>query len=254
MASAGLKLHLEPRYLFQSVIPPALLTEPRRPPGIIPDAAGEATLLPLASARGAPRPTGPPLTRVYLFDIKTVHAGCNYYFCPRARDDQSGAVAQRANEVNGTAEGGEYGRHARRLDRQMARDHGVVGTPIADRLALLGPVRGLAFGNYAEASPDVHALIELVASALARAHWRSSGARNEAEAKGVWVACCRRRVGVAVARAYARFRLRRAIFVGVPRAVLDDGARRAAWRRWRRPPMAWRRTRRSTCTRSTRSR
>ena len=69
-------------------------------------------------------------------------------------------------------------------------------------------------------------LIELAASALARAHWRSSGARTEADAKSVWVACCRRRIGVAVARADARFRLRRAVFVGVPRAVLDDGTPR----------------------------
>ena len=42
----------------------------------------------------------------------------------------------------------------------------------------------------------------------------------------MWTAICRRRVGVAVARAYARYRLRRVIFVGVPRAVLDDGTPR----------------------------
>ena len=159
-------------------------------------------------------------------DIKTIHAGSGLYRTARARDDQSGAVAQRAHEVNGTASGGEYGAHARQLDARMAREHGAVGTPVADRLASFGQVRGLAFGNYSEASPDVHSLIDLAAAKLARAHWRSSGARNEAEAKGVWVACCRRRVGIAVARAYARFRLRRAIFVGVPRAVLDDGTPR----------------------------
>ena len=32
--------------------------------------------------------------------------------------------------------------------------------------------------------------------------------------------------GVAVARAYARYRIRRMVFIGVPRAVLDDRARR----------------------------
>ena len=42
----------------------------------------------------------------------------------------------------------------------------------------------------------------------------------------MWVAICRRRIGVAVARAYARYRLRRTVFVGVPRAVLDDGTPR----------------------------
>ena len=79
-----------------------------------------------------------------------------------------------------------------------------------------------------EASLDVHALISLAAHALARKHWRASGARNEAEARSWWAARCRRRVGVAVARAYARYRLRRLVFIGVPRAALDDRRRRDA--------------------------
>ena len=109
------------------------------------------------------------------------------------------------------------------LDFQFSR-HGT--TPIADRLASFTQVRGLVFGQYAEASLDVHALIDLAAHALARKHWRSSGARNEAEARSWWVSICRRRIGVAVARAYARYRIRRMVFIGVPRAVLDDRARR----------------------------
>ena len=93
MASAGLKLHLEPRYLFQSVIPPALLTEPRRPPGIIPDAAGEATLLSACTARNARRPAGEqPLRRVYLFNVKTVHAGGSIYSLSRGRDPTRGVL------------------------------------------------------------------------------------------------------------------------------------------------------------------
>ena len=40
------------------------------------------------------------------------------------------------------------------------------------------------------------------------------------------MARCRRRIGVACTRAFARFRLRRLVFVGVPRAVLDERARR----------------------------
>ena len=43
-----------------------------------------------------------------------------------------------------------------------------------------------------------------------------------------WVGRCRRRIGVAVARAFARHRIRRLAFIGVPRAVLDDRARRGA--------------------------
>ena len=154
---------------------------------------------------------------------KTIHGGSSWYSCARARDDQSGAVAARAHAVNGGPSGGEYGRHARALDFQFSR-HGT--TPVADRLASFTQVRGLVFGQYAEASLDVHALIDLAAHALARKHWRSSGARNEAEARSWWVSSCRRRIGVAVARAYARYRIRRMVFIGVPRAVLDDRARR----------------------------
>ena len=99
-------------------------------------------------------------------------------------------------------------------------------TPIATRLASFTQVRGLAFGNYAEVSPDVEDLILQCGHALARKHWRSSGARNEAEARSWWVSHCRMRIGVATARAYARYRLKRLVFVGVPRAVLDERAQR----------------------------
>ena len=126
--------------------------------------------------------------------------------------------------MNGGREGGEYGGHARELD---ARFHAGTGlTPIADRLSSFTQVRGLVFGAYAEASLDVHSLIELAAHALARKHWRRSGARCEAEARSFWVGMCRRRIGVAVTRAMARHRIRRTVFIGVPRAVLDDRARR----------------------------
>ena len=54
------------------------------------------------------------------------------------------------------------------------------------------------------------------------------GARSEAEARSWWIGYCRRRIGVAVARAMARHRLRRVPFIGVPRPVLDARARRGA--------------------------
>ena len=69
-------------------------------------------------------------------------------------------------------------------------------------------------------------LIDLAAHRLARKHWRFAGSRTEAEARSWWVSHCRRRIGVAVSRAYARFRLRRIPFIGVPRAVLDERVRR----------------------------
>ena len=72
----------------------------------------------------------------------------------------------------------------------------------------------------------MHCLVDLAARALARRHWQLAGARTESEARGWWVGQCRRRIGVAVARAFARLRLRRLPFLGVPRAVLDERARR----------------------------
>ena len=227
MEEAGIKLKREPRSIFTALIPPEELFDTREPPSIVPDASAMITLLPAHTTRNTRRPPRErPLTRVYLFDIKTVHMGGGIYFTPRARDEQSGAVAERAHRINGGPSGGEYGAHARELDRRFAREYGRVGTPIADRLASFTQVRGLVFGSFAEASPDVHAIIDLCARALARKHWRSSGARSEKEARSVWVACCRRRIGVAVARAYARYRIRRVVYVGVPRAVIDERAPR----------------------------
>ena len=104
--------------------------------------------------------------------------------------------------------------------------HRINGTPnataIASHLRTFTQVRGLAFGEYAEASEDVHALIKLAARALARKHWRSMGARDEKEARGWWTNDCRKRLGVAVTRAYARFRASRITYIGMPRAVLDE--------------------------------
>ena len=182
MHEAGYRFELEPRSIFTTLIPPATLLHARTPPRIVPDASGAAAMPAAATARHARR--GNALaSRVLLWDVKTIHGGSSWYSCARARDDQSGAVAARAHAVNGGPSGGEYGRHARALDFQFSR-YGT--TPVADRLASFTQVRGLVFGQYAEASLDVHALIDLAAHALARKHWRSSGARNEAEARSWW--------------------------------------------------------------------
>ena len=70
------------------------------------------------------------------------------------------------------------------------------------------------------------ALLEKAGRALASRTWQRAGCRSEAEARSWWVASARRRVGCAVTRAFARYRLRRLPFVGVPRAVLDARVRR----------------------------
>ena len=51
----------------------------------------------------------------WLFDVKTIFGGNGLYQCPRARDEQSGAVAERAHRC-----AGEYLSAARAADRQYS--------------------------------------------------------------------------------------------------------------------------------------
>ena len=95
-------------------------------------------------------------------------------------------------------------------------------TPVIDRLNQHGRVRALVFGNHGEASPDVHHFIAAAARKLARSTWVRLGARSEDEAYGCHVQRFRRDVGIAVAREFARYRLLRVPFIGVPRAVVRD--------------------------------
>ena len=92
---------------------------------------------------------------MHLIDVKTIYGAGEIYTCPRARDQQSGAVAEREWKVNG-----EYMTNARAKDRESERQRLVPQghTPVTDRMRQLGPVRGAAFGQYSEASVTVHAL------------------------------------------------------------------------------------------------
>ena len=90
-----------------------------------------------------------------------------------------------------------------------------------DRLVQLGQTRGLVFGQYSEASPDVHAVLAHAATATAERVWRLMGARSAAEARGFVMQQLRRRLGVVVAREMARHRLHRLPYVNTPRAVVD---------------------------------
>ena len=121
--------------------------------------------------------------------MKAVYGATSRYQCPRARDEQSGAVAERAHRC-----AGEYLRAAREADRKYSAP----GTnPILDRLRSFGQTRGLAFGAYGEASPD--------------------GARTQEEARSFIVSSLRRRLGLVICREFARHRIRRVPYIGVPR-------------------------------------
>ena len=90
-----------------------------------------------------------------LFDAKSIFAGGGRYRgSAEVREDQSGAVEQRARQVPS-----EYRRTAREKDQQ----YGPAGsTLIQDRVASFGACRAVVFGNYGEASRDVHTLIHVV--------------------------------------------------------------------------------------------
>ena len=138
------------------------------------------------------------------------------------------AMSSRVRWLSGAHEvGQEYVRHAREMDERLAP--GMGSTAVQRHLASYTQVRGLCVGNYAEASRDVHALIAVAAHARA-AQCRTVGARSRAEAHAAALQFYRRRLGVIFARAFARHRLRRIPFVGLPRHVVirqRDLARRA---------------------------
>jgi hypothetical protein len=213
---SGVSVELEPRSIFHTLIPPvALLARDR--PAIVPDASAHVSLPRVATQRGDAQAGAPLPARVLLFDVKTTYGGSQWYTCARGVQDQSGAVAGRAHRVIT-----EYRQHAARLDRRYSPvdAQGVQTTPIADRLASFTAPRALVFGQYCEASTDVHALLDLAATASAQARWRLLGARNMQEARGYIITAYRRRLALASAREFARHRLHRVPYVGVPRAAI----------------------------------
>ena len=208
--SGGLRVDLGPRHIFSTLIHPSVLLRSRRPPAIVPDAAMFVSL-PAVPRRGQHAGAALP-QRVLLFDVKMSHGGSGVYLSPRARDEQSGGVAQRAWEVDQ-----DYTQHARELDRR----HSPAGTtPILDRLRSFTRVRGLVFGQYGEASTDVHSLLSLAADGHASQRWRELGCRSREEARGIFVALLRRRLGCFVVREFARHRLRRLPYVGATHAAV----------------------------------
>ena len=111
MREAGLAIGVEPRHLFHTLIPPAVLYQPGGKPGIVPDATIDVALPRAVTARGESQRRQLEELRRLFFDVKTIFAGGGAYRSARARDEASGAVAHRAHEVHH-----EYRRHAERLD------------------------------------------------------------------------------------------------------------------------------------------
>ena len=153
-----------------------------------------------------------------LLELKTLHYGTSSYAQSEQRCD---AVRCRARAI-----GGEYANKARAIDeRYCGTPQGELG-PVRRQLLSYGPVRGLVFGAWGEASSDTHDLLHLLAKQGARVRWRDMGSPDEAAATGCLAWLLRRRLGLAALRENARLKLDRLAFVG-------RGAAHAADRRQR---------------------
>ena len=146
MHKSGITMELEPRSIFNTLIPTAALLARGGRPAIVPDASSHVALPAVVAGRGARSGAALP-ARMLLFDVKTTFGGSSWYTGTRGLQDQSGAVAARAHSVPA-----EYRRHAARLDRQFSPldANGVQTTPISDRLASFTAPRALVFGQYCE--------------------------------------------------------------------------------------------------------
>ena len=65
------------------------------------------------------------------------------------------------------------------------------------------------------------ALLTVAADGLAARQWRDMGARTQEEARSFIVSSLRRRLGLVICREFARHRIRRVPYIGVPRAVVE---------------------------------
>jgi len=152
--------------------------------------------------------------RELLFELKTLHAGPSTYGGSTHRGE---AVARRARVLPA-----EYARKARGVDQCFC------GTPIGNigpveaKLRTYDPVRGLVFGAFGEASPDVERLLSVFCRTGAMQHWRHMRVAGPSEAQGILAWMLRRRWGMTALREAARLKLERLQFVGRGAAAAAD--------------------------------
>ena len=135
----------------------------------------------------------------------------------------------------------EYAAKARSIDQQFCGTApGALG-PVESKLRSYDPVRGLVFGTWGEASPDVERLLSALCRVGAAAHWRSMRVPTPESAHGILAWMLRRRWGLTALREAARLKLERLAFVG-------RGAGAAADRRIAASEGAAARSRRAACS------
>ena len=174
--------------------------------------------------------------RELLFELKTLHVGSSTYPASAQRCEP---VARRARALPG-----EYAAKARQVDRKFCRTaEGDIG-PVEAKIRSFEPVRGLVFGAWAEASPDVDRLIGVLAGRGSERHWRGMLAASAEEAKGALAWLLRRRWAMTALRENARLKIDRLQHVGAGAAAAQlrrASAATAAAARARRGALAARR-------------
>eukprot|EP00973_Karenia_brevis_P087066 12074396-Karenia_brevis.AAC.1 len=159
----------------------------RKRQGLVPDFLAAVPEPPQAPADAADE----------LFELKALHYGSSTYLASASRRCQ--AVERRAAALPG-----EQLTKVRRLDQQYCRTlEGETG-PVERRLLSYGPVRGLVFSHWAEATEHVNLLLAGCAHCGAQRHWSSMRAREPIDAMGTLAWLLRRRWGLTAWRAAAR--------------------------------------------------
>ena len=164
MREAGVFCEVEPRHLFNTLLPAAYLLQPGPRPNIVPDARMDVALPPAATTRQQSQAfrwrTGAVAAqqRPMLFDAKSplpltksiFAGGGRYRGSAEVREDQSGAVELRARQVLA-----EYGGNARVKDHQFGLARATLSQ---DRGAAVCACRVVVLGNYGSAPRDENTL------------------------------------------------------------------------------------------------
>jgi hypothetical protein len=157
--------------------------------------------------------------RALLLELKTLHFGTSTY--PNSEASRCKAVARRADALPQ-----QYAAKARKVDRDFCGTAVGQTGPVEARLRQFEPVKGLVFGAFGEASPDVHRLLSALSQVGSRRHWRSMDAVEMCGAAGALAWMMRRRWAMIAARENARLTLGRLEYIG--RGAYAAARRRAS--------------------------
>ena len=207
----GILSKVEPYNVFGDLVPQLPLHRVQ---------AGQARQLLIPDIRADIPDTTGGNTKSTLIEIKTVQ-GLTEWYLPVTSEDK--AVEKRVKKIRK-----EYADDAKAADQKFfQKENG----PVTMRLAQVGPILGMAWGRFGEASQTVHSTLDLMAKAKVRQQNLAWGRGEELE-KGDYayqVTYLRRRLSSASVTAFGRKLASRMAQVG-PGAALARG-RRQQWGR-----------------------